>query len=34
LTLTIDESGTSLRDAPPPEPAAASAVAPSTLALP
>jgi signal transduction histidine kinase len=34
LTLTIDESGASLREAPPPEPAAAAAVAPSTLALP
>ena len=34
LTLTIDESGASLREAPQPEPAAAAAVAPSTLALP
>jgi len=34
LTLTIDDSGASLREAPEPEPAAAAAVAPSTLALP
>jgi signal transduction histidine kinase len=35
LTLTIDESGASVLEAPPPpEPAAAAAIAPSTLALP
>jgi hypothetical protein len=34
LTLTIDESGASVREAPQPEPAAAGAAAPSTLALP
>jgi hypothetical protein len=34
LTLTIDESGASVREAPQPEPAAAAAAAPSTLALP